>query len=649
MKQYAIDPRRLEVAYPSNFPYPYDPIPAGRTTIIEEMCDSLSSPYSWTNASTGGATVAAESYEGETCFKFTTGTYGASISTIHLHGLPNNFFNLPYSVSFILQTPHIPLDFLLNINPIGTYEPDVFQIYVYGETGNILYGELGNWVDTGLTVSSGDFYEYTFSCGTRHLGAVNWERHIKVYRALYHHEGGAVRTRTYLGEFTMQSYSGGTTPTSTYIYMHVQNYGTDQDTFNVYLADLRVYTYASDDDLPGLGIPQWAIEPRELEIAYSDRNELTITTLLDNDTAYWEPGWGNWYHDNFLCGHGGYYNNEYASTLRFPSVNIDMGTEIISAFIYLVASQTQSNTPRQAIKIYFEETDNALDASGYTEAQNILSRVGVSINSWYPTSWVEGYTKITPDLSSILQGIIDRPGWVSGNAIRAVFYETINPTPSVNNIAPAYGNSGATKPVIVITYTTHGWISEPRRLEVAYPTLKPLTFSPLASGDDGKWWTSGGYPAGFDTAAVDISWGFNGYGTGSRAFIRFPYVTYDQGTVITNAILTFTVAGVSLVGSHVHAYDVADAPAPITYAEADGMGVTTLSANLVGTPLVGQPFRIDVSAIVQYLIDKEDWLSGNAILFIFHWNSGTIGYYMNAYTIDYDSGSKVATLTITPA
>jgi hypothetical protein len=103
-------------------------------------------------------------------------------------------------------------------------------------------------------------------------------------------------------------------------------------------------------------------------------------------------------------------------------LNVPQGTTIESAFVQFTADKTKSGS--LTITITAEDADNASDFSGTTNDLSSRTQTANSV-TWNPPGWTEnnrGEAQQTPDLTSIVQEIIDRPGWESGNQI-AILYE----------------------------------------------------------------------------------------------------------------------------------------------------------------------------------------------------------------------------------
>lgn len=111
--------------------------------------------------------------------------------------------------------------------------------------------------------------------------------------------------------------------------------------------------------------------------------------------------------------------------LRFKLSKIDLGTRIRRAYIQFTADETGAKPAE--IEISAEETSNA--PAFTARRQNLSSRLTtISRVTWEPEDWdtvdEAGADQRTPDLSAILQEIIDRPDWKKDNHVAFLFRGT---------------------------------------------------------------------------------------------------------------------------------------------------------------------------------------------------------------------------------
>ena len=135
--------------------------------------------------------------------------------------------------------------------------------------------------------------------------------------------------------------------------------------------------------------------------------------------------------------------------MRFAGLGIPAGATIIGAYVQFTVDETPSNAT--SLVIQAQAVDNA--ATFTTAAFGISSRPRTSAAvNWSPPAWpvidVAGPDQRTPDLATVIQEVVSRPGWTSGNALAIIV------TGTGERVAEAR-NAGATlAPLLHVEYTT---------------------------------------------------------------------------------------------------------------------------------------------------------------------------------------------------
>lgn len=127
-----------------------------------------------------------------------------------------------------------------------------------------------------------------------------------------------------------------------------------------------------------------------------------------------QPWEGNWMS---FGNYGPYGNLPYAHVVTFNSVPLPSGIRIISAIPKYKAQGNYSNNTCK-VKLYFTDSANPSHPTGRVQAQALSLTAGVSwtpISGFVTGSWYEG-----PDLKDILQTIVDKSTWASGNHLQLV-------------------------------------------------------------------------------------------------------------------------------------------------------------------------------------------------------------------------------------
>ncbi|OGJ65976.1 hypothetical protein A3F36_03135 [Candidatus Peribacteria bacterium RIFCSPHIGHO2_12_FULL_55_11] len=138
--------------------------------------------------------------------------------------------------------------------------------------------------------------------------------------------------------------------------------------------------------------------------------------------------------------------------MRFQNIAVPVGAIISSASIQFTVTLTDGNG-NEATDLTFVG-QNSDDAATFTTAANNIStrpRTSATVTwSSVPTWTVHGQTKDTPDIAPILQEIIDRSGWASGNDI-VIMVEGTGRRP-----ADSYNEGAGTAPLLSLTYRVAG-------------------------------------------------------------------------------------------------------------------------------------------------------------------------------------------------
>lgn len=203
--------------------------------------------------------------------------------------------------------------------------------------------------------------------------------------------------------------------------------------------------------------------------------------------------------DNEL-GHNGNANMQRELTgLRFTNLPVPKGSEIVSAKVQFKVDEGSSGPAN--LTIVGEAADNALT---YVQGRNanISSRPKTTASaSWSPPTWVapaqpnggaSGPGQLTPELKTILQEIVNRPGWQKFNAAAFMF--------SGDGRRTAEAKDGLTPPVLMLEFKTPTANTAP----VVSAGADSTVVLPGAASLDGTV-TDDGKPAPFTTQWTKVS------------------------------------------------------------------------------------------------------------------------------------------------
>ncbi|MFQ6070598.1 MAG: right-handed parallel beta-helix repeat-containing protein, partial [Candidatus Aminicenantales bacterium] len=311
--------------------------------------------------------------------------------------------------------------------------------------------------------------------------------------------------------------------------------------------------------------------------------------------------------------------------IRFQNVTIPQGATITNAYIQFTVDETDSVTTD--LTIYGEDTDNA--STFGTASGDISSRTKTTAYvSWnnipaWNTVGEAGSDQQTPDISSIIQEIIDRAGWLSGNSL-AVIIEG-----SGERTAESYNGSSSSAPLLVVNYTTPlGTLtsdSAPLSVGSDEPMNQPNSLSVRVSqsSDDAEEQSPPNGSMYLTSSDLEL---VNDGSTNQVVGIRFQNVTIPQGATITNAYIQFTVDETDSVTTDLTIYgEDTDNASTFGTASGDISSRTKTTAyvswnNIPAWNTVGEAGSDqqtpDISSIIQEIIDRAGWLSGNSLAVI---------------------------------
>jgi len=159
------------------------------------------------------------------------------------------------------------------------------------------------------------------------------------------------------------------------------------------------------------------------------------------------------------CGDYSSAHYDFSSGVRFTNVNIPQGSIINSAYLKLKAQLFYGAIPET-----FIEGENSDNAATFSTAADYDGRPRTSANvSWTPSDWVQNTWYNSSDIKTVIQEIVNRVGWASGNAL-VLFWRD----------APGWG--GALKRVDAWSY--NGGAANAPKLEVTWEEGAP----PVSAG-----------------------------------------------------------------------------------------------------------------------------------------------------------------------
>lgn len=151
--------------------------------------------------------------------------------------------------------------------------------------------------------------------------------------------------------------------------------------------------------------------------------------------------------------------------LRFTNVTIPPGATVASAHVEVYSAQDQWITVAMTIAGEAAANSGAFGATS-RPSQRVLTTQRVAHQDnvrWTANTWYA-----LDEMAPVIQEIVGRPDWQSGNSLAVIFKGT-NPASWGRKFVRSFDGAPALAPRLVITYTT------------AAPTTPPLTATPTAT------------------------------------------------------------------------------------------------------------------------------------------------------------------------
>jgi type IV pilus assembly protein PilY1 len=301
--------------------------------------------------------------------------------------------------------------------------------------------------------------------------------------------------------------------------------------------------------------------------------------------------------------------------LRFDNVDIPQGASINSAYLEFEASEVATDTANLTITGELET-----DPATFTDADHhVSSRLSTSpTTNTVAWSGVEAWDSIgtkylSPDISDIVQELVDQTDFCGGNAM-AFFL-----TGTGNRLAVAHEGSGDA-PTLRVTYDTSGLASGEGCMK------KTITQTISRDSDDAEEDTGNG---SVSTGNRDLE--LINDGNDQIVGLRFQELDIAQGADISEASIEFEVDedGTGSINLTITGQDIDDAP---TFsASTDNLSDrtetdTSVAWNIASDnnpPINSALTTPDVSSIIEEIVGRGGWAPGNDMVFLIKKSSGS--------------------------
>ncbi len=293
--------------------------------------------------------------------------------------------------------------------------------------------------------------------------------------------------------------------------------------------------------------------------------------------------------------------------LRFDDLGIPQGARIVSATLEM--DSVYDNDGPASITLYGEDAD---DADAFNNARNNLSnrQPTQATSSFDPGAWEADASYESPDISGVIQEIVNRPGWCGGNALvlmaRGTDSRSIKSLEHVNVDANAQVASNP---------ATLRLVYDASLIAPGQGCIAQTVVAQVASDDDDvEQKLNNGV-----VRRTDNSLQVPRTNRGQRLGTRFRDIAIPQGSEIIDARIEFTVDRVrnGTARARIFAEDVGDADAfsgnrwELSNRDETRADVTW---TMTDSPAVGQTMTTpNIASVVEEVISRADWSSGNAL------------------------------------
>jgi hypothetical protein len=150
-------------------------------------------------------------------------------------------------------------------------------------------------------------------------------------------------------------------------------------------------------------------------------------------------------------------DTRYGIGIRFSAVNITQGATITSAYLVITSNGTYTQHTVSSI-IQGEDTNSAAAIIGVVNYRSRTRTSSAVLWDGIPV-WVFGTEYASGDISTIIQEIIDRPGWVIGNNV-VLFWNDHDARSSQSTYMPPIVRGGSSYK-LVVNYTSTPGVTVP--------------------------------------------------------------------------------------------------------------------------------------------------------------------------------------------
>ena len=307
-------------------------------------------------------------------------------------------------------------------------------------------------------------------------------------------------------------------------------------------------------------------------------------------------------------------SNPSITGLRFQGLAIPQGVTITGASLSFTASTTSNDGATANFPSYKITAEKVTDATTFTAGtanSNISGRTQTAASVTWDSStgltdWSSGKSYSTPDLSAVIQELVNQGGWCGNNSINIVI--TTTSSNNARRSAYSFDNAPGNAPTLSVNWDPNSIPAAPGGC-VKSSVVKQIA----ASTDDAQQSISTGSEA-TSGSSVQVSSGF-------MSGLRFQQMPIQQGATILSATVTMT-ASQSSSSSNTFTWkgEAADESSTFTGQANDISNRITTTASVTGNQsnwsFNNQYPSSDVSSIIQEIVGRPGWVPGNDLSLI---------------------------------
>ncbi len=179
------------------------------------------------------------------------------------------------------------------------------------------------------------------------------------------------------------------------------------------------FTYAADDG----GAPPFGGQSNTATVNITVMREITVEYHVSSGA---DDAHGMKWSSSQMLNDSALVVGQYTAGMRFIGIKVPQGVEIKSATLK-ICSYTSGLTGEIDGMIQAEAADNPADFSGFGRAPSQAPKTDAS-QAWKIKSnepWTSNTWYDSPDIRTVIQEVVDRPGWSADNAMVIIFSTSV--------------------------------------------------------------------------------------------------------------------------------------------------------------------------------------------------------------------------------